>query len=78
MELNALRHSEKFEAPFHCRMLDVIEPGAGFGARIDDTIPVFEKRRKVPAGQVAIFIDARSDDGTPMVTKPSGVIGASS
>src|SRR5439155_5877826 len=53
---------------------DLVDRLACLDLRIDDADAVLEERRQVPAGQVAIFVDSRPEDGTSVLAIPGRVV----
>jgi hypothetical protein len=48
-----------------------------FNFRVRNAAVIFKKRRKVPTGDIATFIDSRGQDGPSMFAVPDGVVSAS-
>src|SRR4029450_8601342 len=58
------------------RMPDLIDCLRQFNLRINNPMPVFEERWQCPNADVAILIDGRSQNGSPVLAKPAWVVGA--
>jgi hypothetical protein len=43
---------------------------------INDAVLVLEERGQTPAGNVAILVDGRCENGAAMFPKPSGIVSA--
>lgn len=58
------------------RMLDFVNERNVFDPGVDYPAAMFEERRKVTAGDIAIFVDSGAQHGAPMLEVPLRVIGA--
>src|SRR5690349_10198258 len=57
-------------------VLDLFDAAHIFNYRIDDAVFVLEERRKVPAADMAIFIDRGRQHHPTMLLIPSWIVGA--
>ena len=69
---------EILEHAAYRRMLDLLMIVHQFNARVGDAGAVLEKRRKTPAGDIAILIDGRGQNSSAVLAKPHRIIGATS
>jgi hypothetical protein len=58
----------------NCRMRNFINRPAGLRLGIDNSEPVFKKRREIATRYVAILVNRRSQNGAPIGTIPAWVV----
>src|SRR5580704_5049219 len=60
----------------HRRMRDLWYGLAVLDLRVDDAVAMFKKEWQMTAGQVAVFVDGRSEHRAAMLLVPCWIIGA--
>src|SRR6266446_52650 len=74
MDLEAALPSQPSKHRFHCRVLDLGDFPDVLDLGIDDSMPMLEKRRKIPAADVAIFVDGGREDRATVFPEPGGIV----
>ena len=75
MNLNATLDLEVSQNLTDRRVSDFIKSRAGLGLGIHDTELVFKKRRKITAGNIAVFVDRHHQAEPPCTRYQAGVVG---
>src|ERR1041384_3076720 len=75
--LYAFLHPMLAQNVANCGMVDFVNRLRQFDLRINNAMPMLEKRRKVAKADVAIFVDGGSDHSATVLAMPRGIVRSS-
>jgi hypothetical protein len=75
VNFQTIRDSRPFEHRANGRMLNFLDAFRILYARINNSVLVIKERREMATGNVAVLVYGRRKDRSPVLLKPSGIVG---